>query len=316
MIMKKLLLLVLSALLLLQGCATVKKLFQEPGEKAKPEGIGKSREEDLVVKVPVEPIVFEWGVPTEFTIDVTWAAQQKYPVQLTPGEDVPTWLTIELNPAIVEAPGRSTAKITAEVAAAGALDPINITINATAYGLSQPVPAYVHLQVRRQSGSLVPLIAAPVTVECSNICGKMERNTVTFYDILREKGQTCGDEELPVAQRIGPTGISLSRRGFGFGRTCHTAGIFENSGMLTFINLGLSPVLSRGARMLSLRSIAEAWLSPDNTVVVVRVEDTVAPYDVVTGHNLGNPFRLTGTAELMSLSGTTLSVGNCQWEIR
>jgi len=153
-------------------------------------------------------------------------------------------------------------------------------------------------------------------VECTNICGKMERNTVAFYDVLREKGQTCGEGALPVTQRIGPTSFPVSQRGFGFGRTCHTAGVFENSGMLTFVNLGLSPVLPRGARMLSLRSINDVWLTLDNTVAVVKVEDTVAPYDVVTGRSLGPPCRLNGPAEPIILSGTTLSIGSCRWEIR
>lgn len=311
--MRTLFALLLTALIGLSGCA----LLQPKKGEAKPEGFGTSRAGDLKITPVQDTVAAEWGVTTETAVEITWAAAQKYAVQLAPAAGTPRWLGVELQPSIVDPPGRVTVRITPVVGEAR-LGTAKLVLEGSAYGISHPVQTEIVIQVRRQAGEFAPLLAAPVTVECRNICGKVDRQgRLIFYDMLREKGQTCGAEaDLPENQRVGANTFGLAERGFGYGRTCRVAGVYDASGNLSFVNLGISSALPRGAMLLSLRAPGNCWLSPDNTVALIEASGLTLPYDVLTGLPLAQPCRTSASLSSALLSGTTLSGGSCSWEIQ
>ena len=308
------LVLLAAMLFVVQGCSVFKPITKGPQPAA--EGFGTSRSGDLVVTPAQTSVTIEWGVPAEIPVEVTWAAEQKYAVQIVPATGTPSWLTVEMLPAIIEPPGKGVLRLTTEVGSAD-LGSTTITLEAAAYGLSQPVRVPITIEVQRQAGAFVPVLAAPVTVECRNVCGRVVDGTLTFYDVLREKGQDCSEKAtLPASQRIGAISYPLSRTGFGFGRTCRVAAIFENGGSLLFFNLGIAPAQPRGSVVASVRGASECWLSPDNSVALVRMSGSVVPYDVVTGRQIGDPCRMSGDLSGASLQGTTLTAGSCVWNVR
>lgn len=311
--MRTLCALLLAALVGLQGCA----LLQPQKGKTKPEGFGESRVSDLTITFAQDTVVAGWGTTTEIPVEVTWAAAQKYAVQLAPAANTPRWLSAELLPSIVDPPGRAVLKISPVIGEAQ-VGAIELTVEGSAFGLNQPARATITVLVRRQAGDFAPLLAAPITVECRNICGKVDdRRQLAFYDILREKGQTCSDQaNLPESQRIGANVFMLSERGFGYGRTCRLAGVYDAAGMLTFVNLGIYSAVPRGGMMLGLRGVVSCWLSPDNTVALIRFKDLTAPYDVLAGVVLGQPCRTADSPASAVLTGTTLTSGSCSWEIK
>jgi hypothetical protein len=307
--------LLLAALALtVQGCALL-----SPAKKpaAKPEGFGTSRAGDLVITCARTSADLEWDVPADLPVEVSWTAGQKYAVRLAPAADTPPWLKVEVQPSIIEPPGTITVRLTAVLGEAPLGTPHTLTLEGLAYGLGQPVTAAIPVTVRRRTGEFTPLLAAPVTVECSNICGKVANGAVTFYDVLKEKNQTCSDAAaLPETQRIGSRGFPISSGGFGFGRTCRVAAVYETTTSLTFVNLGLTARVQRGAMMLSLRGVNDCWLSPDNTVALIKMSDALIPYDVLTSQVLGSPCRAPGAGMAAFLSGTSLTSGSCSWEIK
>jgi hypothetical protein len=305
--------LLLAVLLGLQGCA----LLQPKRGEVKPEGFGKSRAGDLIVTPVQDTVAVEWGVTTETAVEVTWAAAQKYAVQLAPAAGTPRWLGVELQPTIVDPPGRIVVRITPVVGEAR-MGVTKLVLEGSAYGISHPVQTEIVILLRRQAGEFAPLLAAPVTVECRNICGKVDgHGRLVFYDVLREKGQTCGEAaSLPENQRIGANTFALAERGFGYGRTCRVAGVYDALGNLSFVNLGISSAVPRGAMLLSLRAPANCWLSADNTVALVEASGMALPYDVLTGLALAPPCRISGSLSSPVLSGTTITSGSCTWEIQ
>ncbi|MDD5087533.1 MAG: hypothetical protein PHI18_01875, partial [bacterium] len=237
-------------------------------------------------------------------------------VQLTLADGTPDWLNAEIVPAIVEPPGPAALRLNPE-AADGKLGETVVTIEASAYGMREPVTQTVTITLVRQAGTFEHLDTAPVTRECRNVCGKMNRGGVTFYDILREQDQECSDEAaLPAAQAIGVQGFMVSERGFGFGHTCRVAGFYSPGGNLTFFNLGLTTRLPRGALLLDLRGVRDAWLSADNTMCVAQISDQLAVYDVATAIMLAPPCRSSRGPENLTLSGAMLSSDVCQWELK
>lgn len=307
----------LIAVLLLTGCAQIEKLFAK--KESAPQsaaGFGKSRTSDLVVTPRQSALAAEWGRTTELPVEIEWRGAQKYSVQITPAADTPPWLKAELLPAIVDPPAVAVLKLKPEIDQA-LLGPLTLTLETSAYGLSEPVLVTVDITVQRQSGDFEPVLAAPVTVECSNICGKVKGTALTFYDVLKEKDQACSDKDaLPEAQRITTTNYTLSGHGFGYGRTCRVAAVYEASGFLSVVNLGLSSKLPRGAVLLNLRGASDCWFSPDNTVALVRLSTAIVPYDVLTGEQLGGACRIPGDFPAAALNGVTLVAGTCTWEIR
>lgn len=305
--------LLLTILIGLSGCA----LLQPKKGESKPEGFGESRAGDLNITPVQDTVTAEWGLTTETAVEVTWAAAQKYAVQLAPAAGTPRWLGVELQPSIVDPPGRVTVRITPVVGEAR-LGAVKLVLEGSAYGLGRLVQTQIVVVVRRQAGEFAPLLAAPVTVECRNICGKVDSHgRLVFYDVLREKNQTCGGEvSLPDNQRIGSNTFSLAERGFGYGRTCRVAGVYDASGNLTFVNLGIYSALPRGAMLLTLRAPGNCWLSADNTVALVEASGMALPYDVLTGLALAPPCRISGSLSSPVLSGTTITSGSCTWEIQ
>lgn len=313
--MKRWIVLCVATALVFGGCSVIRKLT-ESSEPREVEGFGTSRASDLTVTPAETQAMVEWGLPYEIPLEVTWKEGQKLAVQLALAEGTPDWLKAEIVPAIVEPPGRAALRLN-PLAADGKLGETTVTIEASAYGMRQPVAQTVTVTLVRQAGNFERLETAPVTRECRNVCGKVERGGVTFYDILREKDQECSDDlALPVSQVIGVQGFMLSERGFGFGRTCRVAGFYSPGGNLSFFNLGLTSRLPRGALLLDLRGIRDAWLSADNTVCVVQVSDQLAVYDVATAIMLAPPCRSSRAPENLSLSGKVLSSDVCQWELK
>lgn len=313
--MKRWIVLFVTAALIFGGCSVIRKLT-ESGEPREVEGFGTSRASDLTVAPAETQAMVEWGLPYEIPLEVTWKEGQKLAVQLALAEGTPDWLRAEIVPAIVEPPGRAALRLN-PLAADGKLGETTVTIEASAYGMRQPVTQAVTITLVRQAGNFEQLETAPVTRECRNVCGKVERGGVTFYDILREKDQECRDDlALPVSQVIGVQGFVTSERGFGYGRTCRVAAFYGPGNALTFFNLGLTSRLPRGALLLDLRGVRDAWLSADNTVCVVYVSDQVAVYDVATAIMLAPPCRVTKAPDYLILSGKSLTSDRCQWELK
>lgn len=310
--MKSRLTVLLTMVVLLQGCA----FLQRQTGPSKAEGFGESKASDLVISAVQDTVFAEWGKTTEAIVDVAWAAEQKYAVQLAPAAGTPRWLGVELQPAIVDPPGRIAVKLSPIVGEAK-LGDYKLVLEGSAFGITQTVKATILVIVQRQSGEFAPLLAAPTTVECRNICGSLHQGTLAFYDVLREKNQTCDDRTpLPESQRIGGNSFYISEKGFGYGRTCRVAGVYEASGVLTFVNLGIYSAVPRGAMMLSLRSVKNCWLSVDNTVALMEFPGVIQPYDVLTGVPLANPCRTSAGIANAALTGNTLTSGSCTWEIR
>jgi hypothetical protein len=312
-IMRTVFVLLLIVLIGLQGCA----YLQPKKAEVKPEGFGKSRATDLMIAPAQDTVVAEWGATTETAVEVTWAAEQKFSVELAPAAGTPNWLGVELQPLIVDPPGRIAVRIT-PVLGEARLGATELKLEGSAYNIGRPVEAKIVVMVRRQAGDFVPLLAARQTLECRNICGKVDRaGRLVFYDVLREKDQTCSETAaLPENQRIGSNTFQLTERGFGYGRTCRVAGVYDALGNLSFVNLGISSALPRGAMLLSLRAPANCWLSPDNTVALIEASGMALPWDVLTGAALSQPCRISGSLSSPVLSGTTIASGSCTWEIQ
>lgn len=297
------------AALLLAGCnaLTGKKSTTTPGKSAD--------SLDLKITPATSETVLEWGHSIDVPLDIVWKSGKKLAVQLSWSSENPVWLKADLQPAIVDPPARTTLQLSVDVGA-GALGSEMLVLEASAYGMTEPMHLTIPFTLRRESGEFTPLLAGPVTIECRNVCGRIEGGQLAFYDVLKEKGQTCGDAQaFPESQRIGPLKFFITDRGFGYGRTCKVAGVFEANGNLSFVNLGLTSRLPRGAILLGLRSARDVWFSPDNTLALVRFGDAIGPYDVVTGQTLDNPCRLPGDFPGATLQGRTLTCGTCVWQL-
>jgi hypothetical protein len=310
--MRLLVYMTLSALLLLQGCA----VFQPQKPTPASTDIKNPKAAELLIHPTTVQPVLEWGTPLDLPVDVAWKSGQKLAVQLAPAADTPKWLTVDIQPAIIDPPTRVTVRLSA---APGEAIPGDYTVilEGSAFGFNQPVPVEIAFTLRRQAGEFAPLLAGTVSIECRGICGTVADGQVNFYDVLREKDQFCNDSyPLPESQRIGPRGFALSDRGFGYGRTCKLAGIYESSGMFSIINLGLSPRLPRGAVLLTLRGVSDCWFSPDNTIALITIGEAVQPYDVLTGKSLARPCRNPAKTTSAALHGDSLTAGPCSWVIR
>jgi hypothetical protein len=311
--MRNILIITLTAVLLIAGCA----VFQPNKPKTSaPAAIKNPKSAELIINPTVVAPVIEWGTPIEVPLDVAWKSGQKLAVQLIPGADTPKWLTVDVQPTIIDPPAKATVHLSVNPGEA-IIGDYTLTLDASAFGFNEPVQVQISYSVRRQSGEFAPLLPGPVTIECRGICGKVSGGQLTFYDLMREKDQFCNDAtKLPESQRIGPKSFMITDKGFGYGRTCKVAGVYETSGMLSFVNLGISPHLPRGAVLLSLRSVTDCWLSPDNTIAIISFGDLVAPYDVLTGASLARPCRASGKMAAATLDKTVLSSGACSWTIQ
>ncbi len=287
-----------------------------PKPSTKPaEGFGTARATDLEIKPAVTEMNAEWGVASRTTIDVNWKGGQKYPVQVVPASGSPDWLMLETKPMILEPPGQMELNLTAAVGRAS-LGTHRLTFEATAYGLSQPVTFDLDVTVTRQNGGFFRLLPSHQTVECRNICGKLNGNQLTFYDLLKEKLQTCGEDPLPDNQKIGFRSFGVGQKGWGFAAGCAVAGIYESAGSLSLVNTGFFDIpVKRGDVFFSVRDADDCWLSPDNTLAIIRSGGSYAPYDVLTGQLKGNGCRSRMEVGRATLQGSKLEAGDCVWEL-
>lgn len=196
-----------------------------------------------------------------------------------------------------------------------------LKLEASAFSLKKPLTFELEVEIVRQSGDFEPVFAAPVTVECRNICGKYVGGRVAFYDVLKEFGQSCGDPStIPESQKIGNREFALSNKGFGYGRTCKVACCYEVGGSFSIVNLGFyNHPVPRGEAMVRLRNISDCWLSPDNTIIIAMNGSALTPYDALTGNRLGETCRIVGEFQGAVLEGdmlTAYSSRDCQWQIK
>ena len=290
------------------------------GPKSAPEGFGTAQKSDLVIEAQQGSMQVEWGMSAEFPLNVTWKGGQKYAVQVAPATNTPEWLNVSVKPVILDPPGVVTISVAPELGWAGR-GKHTITLQATAYGIKDPVETEIEIEVVRQSGSFEAMQTLGSSLECRNICAKLSNGRVAFYDLLKEKGQECDEQtKLPENQRIGLKQYAVSSKGYGFGKTCAVAGVWENTNALTLVNVGFfERSIPRGDAFMTIRSAERVWFSPDNTIVIAQSGSAFTPYDVTSGTQLGESCRSTGEVTGMRLDGDRLVVfssKDCEWTVR
>ena len=302
------------AVLLLLFTACQKRASQTSESPAMPSG-GKVPVSQLEITLTQTDVPAAWGATVDIPIEVQWREGQKYAVQLSV-PDAPEGLEIELAPAIIDPPGHCILHITPTVGEA-ALKTHTLTLEAAAYGMNEPVRNTVTVNVIREEGEFTPVFAGPVTVECRNVCGKVKDGRVTFYDMLREKDQTCGDDaKIPESQKIGIRSYAVSNTGFGYGRTCRVAAIFEPTGILSVVNIGPATTrVKRGEIFMTASGAEQAWFSPDNSIVMVKQGSSVRLYDVYSGLPLGDACRSSRDIVSPVLTANLVSAGSCEWRL-
>ncbi|MCB9357528.1 MAG: hypothetical protein H6505_03055 [Calditrichaeota bacterium] len=293
---------------------------ESSGPKNAPEGFGTAQKSDLVIEAQQSSVQVEWGTTAEVKLNVSWKAGQKYAVQVAPAAGTPEWLNVSVKPVILDPPGVVTVMVSPELGWAKR-GTHKIKLQASAYALKDPVETEVEIEVVRQSGSFEALQTLGSSIECRNICGKVSNGRIAFYDLLKEKGQECDDKKaLPDNQRIGLKQYSVSSKGYGFGRTCAIAGVWENTGSLTLVNVGFfERSIPRGDAFMTIRSAERVWLSPDNTIAIAQSGSAFTPYDVMTGNQIGEQCRSTGDVTGIRVDGERLVVfssKDCEWQVK
>lgn len=293
---------------------------ESSGPKSAPEGFGTAQKSDLVIEVQQTSLQVEWGTTAEVPVNVSWKSGQKYAVQLAPAKDTPEWLNASVKPVILDPPGTVVISFTPELGKAKR-GTHAVTLQATAYGMKDPVETEIEIEVVRQTGSFEALQALEATIECRNICGVVNNGRISFYDLLKEKGQECDQKGgLPENQKLGTRQYSLSQKGYGFGRTCTIAGVWENTGTLTLVNVGFfDTTIPRGETFMQIRSADRVWLSPDNTLAIAQSGSAFTPYDVVSGNQIGETCRSAGEVSGLRYEANTITVfssNNCVWEVK
>ena len=313
--MKSVILFIMAVSVFTRACESL----QDPPPK-EVEGFGEMSATDLVIEPAQDEIKVEWGMPVEVPLQVSWAKGQKYAVQVQAAPGTPEWLQVDTHPVILDPPGQMM--LILNVDAGGAkLGKRTLTLEASAFSLKKPQMVDLEIEIVRQSGEFEPVYAAPVTVECRNVCGKFVGGRVAFYDVMKELGQSCADPStIPESQKIGNREFALSNKGFGYGRTCKIACCYESGGSLAIVNLGYySHPVPRGEALVRLRNINDCWLSPDNTILLAVNGSALTPYDALTGNPLGETCRIVGEFQGARLYGdmlTAYSSRDCQWQIK
>lgn len=271
--------------------------------------------EALEIRLERTEIPAIWGMITEIPISVKWNSGQKYAVEIVP-VGAPEAISVEAVPSIVDPPGRILLRITP------ALDMVSpgpqvVAIEAHAHGLREPVRKSVTIEVIHEDGEFIPVMAGPVTVECRNVCAKISGGRVAFYDVLREKEQTCSETAaLPASQRIGERDYGLSATGFGFGRTCRVAAVFEPTGALALINIGADTKrVARGNVFVTIPNTEQCWLSPDNSLAIAKTGSNLRLYDIYAAMQIGSECTVKGTMPTPTIADNQISAGNCEWKV-
>jgi hypothetical protein len=297
-----------------RACETI-----EEKPATEPAGFGAVSAGDLTVVPPTGELRAEWGVPAEVPVEVSWKANQKYAIQIEAAENTPKWLRVETRPVILDPPGAMTVIILADIGTAR-LGKHTLTLEASSYGLNKPLSFELQLNVVRQNGDFEPVLPAQLPLECRNVCAKINGGSVAFYDVLKEKNQFCSDPAtIPEEQKIGLRNYSMASKGYGYGRTCKAACVYESGGSIAIVNLGFYDYkIPRGETLLRIRNVEECWFSPDNTILLARYGSALTPYDVMTGQPIGLECRITGgfqSARLEDNLLTALSDRNCEWQV-
>ncbi len=294
---------------------------ESSGPKSAPEGFGTVQKSELIVEAQQPSMQVEWGMAADFPVNVSWKSGQKYAVQLAPASDTPEWLNVSVKPVILDPPGVVTVHVEPELGRAHR-GTHTIVLQASAYGMKEPVEIELEIEVVRQSGSFEALQTLNSTVECRNICGVVNNTgRISFYDLLKEKGQECDMKGgLPANQKIGSREYAVSSKGYGFGRTCTIAGVWENTGTLTLVNVGFfDTAVQRGEVFARINSAERVWMSPDNTIAIAQSGSAFTPYDVISGSQIGETCRSTGDVTGMRYEANRLVVfsgRDCEWSVK
>jgi hypothetical protein len=293
---------------------------ESSGPKNAPEGFGTAQKSDLIVEPQLSSMQVEWGTAQEFQVNVSWKGEQKFAIQLAPANDTPEWLNVSVSPAILNPPGVATVRVEPELGWAKR-GKHKIKLQATAYNIKEPLEVELEIEVVRQSGQFELLQTLENSVECRNICGKVANGRITFYDLLKEKDQKCDEKsKLPDNQKIGSKQYAVSSKGYGFGRACTIAGVWENTGALTIVNVGFfERSIPRGDSFMQIRSAERVWLSPDNTLAIAQSGSAFTPYDITSGQQIGETCRSTGDVTGIRYDAnklTVFSVKDCEWDVK
>jgi hypothetical protein len=257
----------------------------------------------------------EWGLPYELPVEIHWVSGSRMSVHLAPAADTPPWLKVEIQPAVVD----TTAQVIVRLTPQSSQTPVSqfsFVMVATSDSLPMPVQAQFSFIIRPQTGDFTRLRFDTASRACDSVCAKVSPDgQVAFYDL--RQGGSCNDTAAAPEARISYQGIALSRKGFAFGSTCKVAAVYEASGMLSFVNLGIYPRIPAGGILLSVRGAQDCWISPDNTIAVIAIGEAIMPYDIGTGRLLGNPCRLSSDTVSVHFYGSSIiRAGLCKWVLQ
>jgi len=308
----------LLAATLLCGCAasTYKPPKHQAIPIANPRKLPPSRA--LVITSPVTGDTLEWGAPYEIPLDILWLSGRSIPVRLVPAAGTPAWLKVSIDFANLDTAAHAIVTLL-PLAGQAPTGKLQFVIEAVSDSFPQPVRKEFSFYVRRQTGVFTRLQFGIESRACDSVCAQVSpTGELDFYDQRQSPGLACTDSaSLPESQRIGTQGIPLSRLGYTLGSSCLVAAAYDATGMLTFVNLGISPRVPLGAVLLSLRGASACWLSPDNTMALVAMPGAALPYEIATGRLLGGPCRLTSdTLTVRIHNGSILRAGLCKWELQ
>ena len=264
-----------------------------------------------------------WNETVDIETYISWETDQSYPVRLSV-TDCPSWLTVTPTPAILEPDQIGKLSISPMIGEAQ-LGQTEILLQASVYGMKKPREFRFTVDITRQSGSFTQVHLAPVTQQCRLFCAQVSTSgnqpVVNFFNLFPDLGQECGDKKsLPMSQRVNGRPYPISNEGFGFGRTCRVALVASPSGEYNLVNIALPGAsVPPGNVLLQLRSVQGFWLSPDNTIALVLSNNSLKPYDVLTGKITGETCHIVGQLTHMTLEdGTNLTANAdypCSWTI-
>ena len=271
--------------------------------------------QSIVMTTTVASDTLEWGVAYDLPVDILWVSSHRVPLHIGAAAGTPGWLKVVAVPADIDTSTHVVIHLTA-VAGLAPEGNLSFTLGAASDSLPQPLRRTFSFYVRKQTGAFTRIRFGIEQAACDSTCARITPyGELIFYD-LRGTTLACSDSgDLPASRMIGVQGFALSRAGYAFAPSCRVAAVYETSGMLTFVNLGLSGRFAPGAVLLSLRGVSTCWLSPDNTIALVQLADAIMPYEIVTGRMLGGPCHLSSDTVTVRVQGKTLRAGMCKWDL-
>lgn len=270
----------------------------------------------LTITPAQSPLVVERGTPVEILLAVAWADSAFGAVQLTIDPATPRWLMAVLPSDSLTLPASVPLRL--ETAPGNGLPgPATLVLGVHGAGLDSVLHVALPVLLRRVRGAFTAVQGHAFSQPCSTLCGRVDdRYQLDFYDLAAVPGLPCaGERMLPESLRVGGRTFPLAERGFGYSPGCGLAVVWEGSGALSLVNLGLSRSLPRGAVLTTLRGGTDVWLSPDNTVAVIRFSELLVPFDVTTGRQLGSPCGIDESPAPPILTADSLHAGPCAWQI-